>query len=202
MKKNLRIKLVHFKSPELGVAWEECFKFESSVDVIEGDIFEIESDALVSPGNSFGFMDGGLDLIISKKFGWAIQTELKRRISLSPLKELLVGQAETIQVEKTNKFIICAPTMRVPTSDLIPESVNAYLAMKAILHECLVHDEIKTVSISGLCTGTGRMNPEAAANQMYLAYSEIIKEEVPEFPTFMDARKFHQKLKRGKTDHR
>ena len=28
------------------------------------------ADAIVSPANSFGFMDGGIDMVYSKRFGW------------------------------------------------------------------------------------------------------------------------------------
>lgn len=197
MQSPLRIILSHFNSPALGKAWYHYFRFEEDVEIVEGDIFELDCDAIVSPGNSFGFMDGGLDLAISKKMGWGIQTELKKRISALPMKELLVGQAATVKVEGADQYVICAPTMRVPSSESIPESVNAYLATKAILLECLKTKNIHSVAIPGLCTGTGKMLPSVAANQMFMAYLEVIKNMTPEFPTFMDARNYQNKMKRA-----
>ncbi|BDD08464.1 hypothetical protein FUAX_08960 [Fulvitalea axinellae] len=194
MGSSLRISLVHYKSPELGSSWGHFFQNDQDIRIIEGNILEVEADALVSPGNSFGFMDGGLDLLISQKYGWQVESELKRHIALSELGELLVGQA--LSVESGSKIVICAPTMRVPTSEGIPESVNAYLAMKAILIEGLKNKKIDSIAIPGLCTGTGRMSPYNSALQMKVAYDEIVNGIKPEFPMFMDAVKHHNHLKR------
>ena len=38
--------------------------------------------AVVSPANSFGFMDGGLDYKLSERFGWALQERLQRRLAV------------------------------------------------------------------------------------------------------------------------
>ena len=40
--------------------------------VSQGDIFNGApvADAIVSPANSFGFMDGGIDYCYSEHFGW------------------------------------------------------------------------------------------------------------------------------------
>ena len=47
---------------------------------IEGDITQIECDAMVSPANSFGFMDGGLDYALSERFGWDLEKRLQKII--------------------------------------------------------------------------------------------------------------------------
>ncbi len=194
MSNQLKIKLVFYNQHDLGLSWKKYFEFEENVEIIGGDIMEVDCEALVSPGNSFGFMDGGLDLQISKKYGWDIQKEFQKRISNLPLKELLVGQSETIRVKNSNKLIICAPTMRVPTSDGISNSVNAYLAMKSIMINCL-KEKINSVAISGLCTGTGKMKSETCAKQMYQAYCEVVKNQFLEFPNYIDARKNNDYLK-------
>jgi len=193
----LEIILVHYQSPELGEHWQHFFEDDAQVRIVEGDIFEVPADALVSPGNSFGFMDGGLDLLISKKLGWQIQKELRQEIEKSDLGELLLGQA--ICIEAGPKIVICAPTMRVPSSDGIPNSLNAYLAMKAILLAGIKHPKINSIAIPGLCTGTGRMSPYVAAKQMKAANDEIIHQKKPEFPLFIDAVKHHNFLKRDKS---
>ncbi|WP_116787099.1 macro domain-containing protein [Flavobacterium psychrotrophum] len=197
MPHNLNIKLVHYNTPALGAAWQKHFEFDPNVQIVDANIFDAQCDAIVSPGNSFGFMDGGLDLFISQKYGWDIQAELQRRIKQLSLNELLVGQTEIMQ-SRSGKFIVCAPTMRVPGSQQIPESVNAYLAMKGILSARISHPEINSVAVPGLCTGTGKMPFNVAANQMFMAYKEIVKKEVPEFPLFIDAVKHHQSLKTNK----
>lgn len=111
---------------------------------------EIECDAIVSPGNSFGFMDGGVDLSISKHFGWGIQKELRSQISELPMKELLVGQALCIPTNRERiKYVICTPTMRIPTSQSIGDSVNAYLATKAALELANKNSEIQCLAFTG-----------------------------------------------------
>ena len=189
-----QVLLVQYNQPSLAEAWNHHFQFENDVEILQGNIFDFEWDAIVSPGNSFGFMDGGLDLQISNKFGWGIQTELRKRIAKKDNRELLIGQSETIHVKQADKYIICAPTMRVPDKKMIPQSVNAYLSMKAVLSAYLKNKNIGTVAIPGLCTGTGGMAPEIAAKQMFTAYKEVIKEEHLEFQSYLDAKKHHNGL--------
>lgn len=184
--------LVYYQSPDLGKYWKQYFKNDKDVEIIEGDIFELKTDAIVSPGNSFGFMDGGLDLLITRRMGWQIQTQLRKFIKSTEMGELLVGQAHSVESE--NGVVICAPTMRVPSSAGIPNSINAYLAMKALLIEGLKNKKVKSIAIPGLCTGTGKMPAKQAAKQMKAAYDEVIHDKIPEFPLFMDALKFHKNL--------
>ena len=49
---------------ELVEAWDEVFSKDEIFKPIQADYFSVESDAMVSPANSFGIMDGGLDLVI------------------------------------------------------------------------------------------------------------------------------------------
>lgn len=190
----LQIKLV-YREQELGKAWKEDFKDCANVEVVEKDILDVECDAVVSPANSFGFMDGGLDLHLSEKLGWHIQEELQARIRKSDEKELLVGCSMTIKTGNEQiPFLISAPTMRVPMSFNIATSINAYLAMKAILIACKKNEAIQTVAIPGLCTGCGRMPFHIASNQMFLAYDEIINENYKDYQTFGDTQKFQYRL--------
>jgi O-acetyl-ADP-ribose deacetylase (regulator of RNase III) len=179
-------------TPKLIEAWKEFFVAEENVSIIEGDITKIECDAIVSPANSFGFMDGGLDYELSERFGWDLEKKLQQKIRELPEGELLVGQAMLLETgDKTVPFIISAPTMRIPTNFNIDTSVNAYLAMKAILIKVKNDDRISTVAIPGLCTGVGRMQPIIAARQMFQAYKEIILEQRMNFTTFGEAQKYH-----------
>lgn len=115
-------------------AWWDFFGKEENLNIIEGDITKITCKAVVSPANSFGFMDGGLDHALSERFGWDLERKLRQQIKALPEGELLVGQALVIETgDKDVPFLISAPTMRIPTNFNIDTSVNAYLAMKAIL---------------------------------------------------------------------
>lgn len=160
-------------------AFHKEFSEVKNVKIAMGCIFEEGCDTIVSPANSFGFMDGGLDLQISENLGWDIQEKLQKKIKGSPLKELLIGESIVIEAQnETIKRVICAPTMRVPM--LLPEeTLNPYLAMKAVLIAINSNKEIKDVAIPGLGTGVGGLNPYKAARQMKAAYDDYYKEYSP-----------------------
>ena len=180
------------KTPELCDAWTNMFSETPLVEVLHADITSVECDAIVSPANSFGFMDGGLDLALSNHFGWDLQSRLQTSIANLPEKELLVGQALIIPTNYPKcPWLISAPTMRVPMSFNIATSVNAYLAMKAILIVAHQYKEIKRVAVPGLCTGVGKMPPEIASKQMFMAYQESLDIEARPFSDFGEAQ-LHQ----------
>jgi len=178
--------------PDMVSAWENFFADESNVTILEGDITNTTCDAIVSPANSFGFMDGGVDYAISIRLGWDLQLELQKKIKDLPEGELLVGRAMVIETgDELIPYLISAPTMRVPTNFNINTSINAYLAMKAALIAAKNHPKIGSIAIPGFCTGVGRMKPTIAARQMYQAFKEIEKSERMDFPDFAAAQKYH-----------
>jgi O-acetyl-ADP-ribose deacetylase (regulator of RNase III) len=179
-------------SPKLLDAWTSFFYSEEIVSIIESDITKIKCDAIVSPANSFGFMDGGLDRALSERFGWNLQKRLQEQIKELPEGELLVGKAIVMETgDEDIPFLISAPTMRIPTSVNIDTSVNAYLAMKAILLLAKNDSRIASVAIPGLCTGTGNMEPLIAAGQMFRAYEEVVLGKRMDFKTFAEAQYYH-----------
>lgn len=182
-------------NPRLVQAWETFFKDEPDVQVIEANITKLTADAIVSPANSFGFMDGGVDYAISEKLGWDLQKQLQYQIQALPEGELIVGTALVLETGNTDfPFLISAPTMRVPTNFNIHTSVNAYLAMKAALIKAKAHERINSIAIPGFCTGVGRMDVMVAAGQMHKAYNEIIKGERMYFKYFGEAQKYHRDI--------
>ena len=193
----MRILLCH-RDDHLGDAWHERFAGQDDVSITSEDICRVNCDAIVSPANSFGFMDGGLDLQVSEHFGWDLEKEVQRRIADRPLGELLVGEAMIVPTgDPRVSWLVCAPTMRVPM--LVRESVNAYLAMKALLCAALAHrDEnpIYTVAVPGLGTGIGRLSPEVAATQMWIAYQEVVLRGGRRPSNFAEAQRQHLALNR------
>lgn len=172
------------------------FKGMSKVEVIHGDLFAnyaaMEGGpergvAVVSPANSFGKMDGGIDQKYLDHFGLGLQhrvNEAYARVGgLVP-----VGQAVIVPTsDMVWPYLISAPTMVLPSD--VHHTWNAYWAMKAVLqavHEWNLEDvymgspiapikqkQIERVYVPGLCTGTGRMHPDTAARQMRRAYAEM-----------------------------
>ncbi len=173
-------------------AWQEFFAGIPEVSITEGDITRLKVDAIVSPANSFGFMDGSLDHALSERLGWDLEKRLQQQIKALPEGELLIGTALTLPTGDPDiPWLISAPTMRVPTNFNIDTSINAYLAMKAILLHAQKHPEIHSVAIPGLCTGVGRMQPIICARQMFTAFEEIVLGKKQDFKNFAEAQKYH-----------
>jgi O-acetyl-ADP-ribose deacetylase (regulator of RNase III) len=128
----------------------------------------------VSPANSFGFMDGGIDLVYSKHFGWELQERLQTLIRSDHDGDLPVGQAVVVPTfDKDIPYLISAPTMRVPMD--VSETVNAYLAFRAAIRAARQFNRtapkrIESILCPGLGTAIGRLSPRACATQMHYAY--------------------------------
>jgi len=147
------------RNKEMCDAWAKEFVDCDDVITFCGDFFTPETDCIVSPANSFGFMDGGLDGVITKRLGSQVEKNIQDRIKETDIKELLVGQAIMVPTEnKEIPFCISAPTMRVSMN--IENTVNVYLAAKAIFSQLKGETRINKVTISGLGTGVGNVSPE------------------------------------------
>ncbi len=172
-------------NPDIVNAWQKVFDGIENITIAEGSIFDFPADAIVSPANSFGFMNGGIDFVISKNLGWHIEKRLQKIIREKYFGELLVGQAEIIETDHAKfPYLISAPTMRTPMT--IHRSPNVYLCMKAILtllkygkfeDGTPIDDKVKSVSISGLGTGVGQVPPLLCARQMRIAWEDVGQEK-------------------------
>ncbi len=63
------------------------------MSVDQGDILSLARDVVVSPSNSYGFMDGGLDHLYTEFFGLTPQTRLQELIAMHLEGLLPVGAA-------------------------------------------------------------------------------------------------------------
>jgi O-acetyl-ADP-ribose deacetylase (regulator of RNase III) len=155
------------RTAALARAWRAAFEDRDDVEVHEDDYFAHPADAMVSPANSFGIMDGGLDLAIRDALGFDIQKRVQRAIVERHHGEIPVGVAELVETGDTRwPALIVAPTMRVPES--VAQTLNAYLAFRAALLVAK-RAELRSVVCCGLGTGIGAMEPHRAAVQMRMA---------------------------------
>lgn len=154
-------------------AWSKHFGSQPGVTIHEGDILTKRADAILSPANSFGFMDGGIDLAYSHFFGWDLQDRLRERLRREYSGELPVGSAVIVSTHHQDiRYLVSAPTMRVPAN--IADTVNVYLAFRSALLVVKAAAETKSLLSPALGTGVGGMPVERAARQMYAAYAEVI----------------------------
>ncbi|MCA9713802.1 MAG: macro domain-containing protein [Myxococcales bacterium] len=193
---------------DLASAWRSVCGDLPRVEVHHGDIFKTAPDAVVSPANSFGFMDGGIDAVYTRVFGPGVQERLQRRIRERHFGELLVGAADIVETEHAEiPYVIAAPTMRVPMR-LPDDTVNPYLAARAALiliaagrldDGTPVRERVKRVAFPGLATGVGRVPAEICAKQVRAAIEDITLGQ-RRFPdTWKDAQTRHQQLFREQT---
>lgn len=186
------------QSPRLVEAWKREFSRFADVEAICGDFFQRPADAMVSPANSFGIMDGGLDAAITDRLGPGVQGRLQDVIVDRYHGELPIGCAEVVETRDERwPYLIAAPTMRIPESAEF--TINAYLAFRAILiaaqnfNRGLGERRIDSLVCPGLCTGIGRMPPHRCAGQMRMAYWSVSLPAV--IGRFESIHEFHRTLR-------
>ena len=198
-------------SGTLAAAWEEAFAGVPGVTVSQGDIFstrpgplpddapiDVAADAVVSPANSFGFMDGGIDAVYTHQFGFALEGRLQALLAAEHGGELPVGCAVIVETGSPEiPWCISAPTMRVP--EAVPDTANAYLAFRAALRAVLAHNAagrrpIRRILSPGLATTTGWMPPGRCAAQMRAAWDNVLGEGPPQRLSWHAVADLHQRL--------
>ena len=80
-------------NPEVVFAWTQIFVDYQNVSYRCASSLRANVDAVVSPANSFGFMDGGIDLAYRNFFGLAIQRRVREVIRDRYGEEAPVGNA-------------------------------------------------------------------------------------------------------------
>ncbi len=172
-----------------------------------GDIQKVprKGKAFVSPANSLGFMDGGIDLVLSRKMFPGCEPQVKKMIAEIGKKTTLgrpylpVGSALWFSVSSSanadkqplvdeESVLISAPTMFLPHD--VSETRNAYWCMMACLQamqkiKVETKGAIDTLVCTSLCCGVGRMDAETSALQMCQALRDFedgrVFEEVEDF---------------------
>jgi O-acetyl-ADP-ribose deacetylase (regulator of RNase III) len=195
----------------LTAAWEKEFAGVPGVTVSQGDIFstrpgalpggapsDVAADAIVSPANSFGFMDGGIDAVYTRQFGFGLERRLQELLAAEYGGELPVGCAVIVETGSADiPWCISAPTMRVP--EAVPDTANAYLAFRAALRAVLAHNDagrppIRRILCPGLATTTGRMPVGRCAAQMRAAWDNVLGEGPPQPMSWRAVADLHKRL--------
>lgn len=158
--------------------FEKQFTGVDNVKIHRGFFESLDKvDCLVSPANSFGLMDGGMDLAITNYFGTQLQERVQKVILSDYYGEQPIGTSFIVETKSEKiPYLSHTPTMRVPR--MIHNTDNVYRAMKSMLISVLKHGEIKSVACPALGAGVGRLHPSIVAYQMKLAYDHVLN--VPE----------------------
>jgi O-acetyl-ADP-ribose deacetylase (regulator of RNase III) len=135
-------------------------------------------DCIVSPGNSFGLMDGGIDGDLVAFFGPALEARVQARILQDYLGEQPVGTSLLVETgHPLHPYLAHTPTMRVPME--ISRTDYVYLATTALLRTVYHYNRttarpIRRLACPGLGTGAGHVPFSEASRQMALAYKNFL----------------------------
>ncbi len=136
------------------------------IRVVEGDITEMEVDAIVNPANSLMIMGGGVAGAIKRKGGVEIEDEARKHAPV-PVGEAVATTAGKLKA----KYVIHAPTMERPAMRIGLENVEKATRAALKLADKL---GVETIAFPGMGTGVGGIPYYDSARKML----EVIREHV------------------------
>ncbi|MFC5021054.1 macro domain-containing protein [Streptomyces coeruleoprunus] len=175
MQSPLRVVLTDINT-QVVEAWRAAFAETPGIEIRKGSILDEEVDAWVSPTNSRGRMDGGVDAAIKRHLGAGIQLRVQRAIRDRYAGSLPVGSAVCVASGAVDpKFLISTPTMET-SSQNVSETLNVALACAAAFQA--IHRQnkeapgsIESVALVGMGARTGRVPARVCANLMWTGYT-------------------------------
>lgn len=163
-------------NPKVVQAWRSAFADTPEVEISEGSILTARVDAWVSPTNSLGRMDGGVDAAIKRHLGAGIQLRVQRAIRDQFGGSLPVGSAVCVPSGAANpKFLISTPTM-TRSAENVRDTLNVALACAAAFQAIHWQNQrepgsIQSVALVGMGAATGRVPAQVCANLMWAGYT-------------------------------
>ncbi|MFC5007756.1 macro domain-containing protein [Dactylosporangium cerinum] len=156
-------------------AWRSAFADTGEVEIVKGSILDQRVDAWVSPTNSQGQMNGGVDAVIKRHLGAGIQLRVQRAIRDGFAGSLPIGSAVCVPSGAANpKFLISTPTMTQSVQN-VRETLNVALACAAAFQAIHLQNEVEpgsitSVALVGMGAATGKVPPQVCANLMWAGY--------------------------------
>lgn len=127
-------------------------------------------DAIVSPANAYGLMNGGYDAALTEYFGNDLQAAVQDKIVKEWFGEQPVGTSISLKIPNTDMLLIHTVTMRTPSA--IEDPTIIYQCMRTTLMEA-IENHCESVVIPAFGGFTGKLEPDVIAKMMYLAYLQI-----------------------------
>lgn len=146
-------------------------KLEDLKSFLDCNINDIK--AIVSPGNSYGIMNGGFDLALTNYFGNQLSNNVSKYIKEHYYPYQSVGSSFIIDIPNyKNIKLIHTPTMIVP-STIFDEKVIYNCMYNSLM--CAFNNNITSIVIPAFGGATGGVDPKVIAREMRLAYNDFIK---------------------------
>ena len=165
------------------------FERHHDIHVEHGNVFDAKVgkfDTLITPGNSFGFMDSGFSALVLNSWGAATQELVQKAIDQIWGGELPVGNAVMLSENPRGVKLVYAPTMRVPMD--IRGTVNAYSAIREGLRHAWAH-KASHVMLPAMGAGAGMLPKEIFVKQFVAAVNDYL--DPPNYKTWREARMAH-----------
>lgn len=172
-------------------AWAKTFAGLPNVEIHNRRFEDMDFDIVSTAGNSYGIMDGGMDLSVKAYVGGNIEDRVQFYIQKNYGGEQPVGTSFCLWTPKG--WVAHTPTMRLPS--LVKNTSNAYLAMMGLL--TATKDLNVRVIVPGFCALTGGMPANEVAAQMAEAYRVFLDNKEYPKKTWRD---FDAKEKKAKPD--
>lgn len=161
--------------------WKQYFAGIDNVEIVYDDFANFmdtyDVECVVSPANSFGLMDGGYDLAITKWFGTGLILKVQKYIIDNFKGEQPVATSFLIDTEYKNIKLIHTPTMREP--ELIKEPLVIYQCMRTTLMEAIKHN-VNSIVIPAFGGDCGGLNHDLIAKMMYQGFCQVFGEQPTE----------------------
>ena len=166
-------------------AWKKYFSDIEDIEIVNEDFAAFMDkhpniEAVVSPDNSFGLMDGGYDKAITNYFGEELMKDVQKIILRDWFGEQPVGTSITVPIYskrvinhfdiETHPILIHTPSMRTP--EIIKDSRIIYQCMRTTLIEA-EKQEVGSIVIPAFGGLTGKVPYVEIAKMMFLAYKQI-----------------------------
>ncbi|MET7401007.1 macro domain-containing protein [Dactylosporangium sp. NPDC005572] len=157
-------------------AWLSAFADATDVQITKGSILDQQVDAWVSPTNSHGRMDGGVDAVIKRHLGAGIQMRVQKAIRAQFGTALPIGSAVCVASGAANpRYVISTPTMNASVED-VSETLNVALACAAAFQAIHMQNDrepgsIRSVALVGMGAATGSVPPQVCANLMWAGHA-------------------------------
>jgi len=161
---------------------------ETIADSGHADIFEPGADAVVSPANSVGHMNGGIDLRYMNHFGPQLERRVRQKIVDDYGGELPIGEAFVVRTREPGvpikkgepEWLIVSPTMTQPgvgrsSPDIVTKATLAALRAGR-------EAGVKHIAMPAMGTGVGKMDPRlssAAIKKALLQFEAEVYGDVP-----------------------
>ena len=148
-------------------------ELDPSFEVELGDPLAFDIDAVVSPANTKGIMNGGYDAVLRRYFGIGIEYMVQQYLEKFKID---VGQAIAVKTGHYKvDWLIVSPSVRVSGEGLSGHtSVTYACAYNSV--KVAIEKKVKFLGMTGLGTGVGGLDRRKAARQQVRGIEDALGE--------------------------